>query len=450
MFSFRGSLALFVTAFLFVPFQSVTAQNSSRAAQIRAAQSRGSRIAPLPSQPYRATQRFARTARAAQGSGTTMPLDMSATLSAPIVGTPVVNETYNNVISNGPIVGGGSPVVSDGYIPTMNQNTGAYHGVHGPNGSCSSGGCQRGCCGIAGCSNGFAGGPIGGAGVATACGLPAGYNYQLGQCLFRGIGLLARNTEIFGGAQAFRSRNFFAGDQLIDDSSFGFYGGFNLAVPLQPVTFGLLSGQVGVRSVQSEFDGDLFSSDNRDQLFVTAALYRKVGYGLQFGVAFDFLYEEWFAESDLAQIRGDVGWACPGGCTLGFRFATGTQDHLTSGIINGVAFDDLLVDVVDNYRFYLRRPAAGAGFCDLFAGWSEDEHAVLGLDFDMPVTRSFAMQSGFTYFLPGEQAADDPIVSRDAWNVYVGFSLRPRGVGWYRSGAPMFNVADNGTFIQRR
>ena len=443
MFGVKQSLVVLAATSLLVcsvgSIGSLKAQ-TSRTAMLQAAQSRGSRIASLPSQAYRAQQRMAAGMPAAQGSGSRIFPQSS---SAPIVGTPTPSGS-TSVISQDPIVGGGSPVVTDEFFSGGSMIAGGPTGVYqGVNGSCMNGGCNRGCAsGVCGTQAGFAAGP--------PCGMVPQYCYPWGSMLFRGFNAMWRNTELFGGAQGFRSSNFVAGNQLIDDSSFGFYGGFNTHVPLQPITCGLLSGQIGVRSVQSEFDGDSFSTDNRDQLFITAALFRRVDYGLQFGVAFDFLYEEWFAESDLAQIRGDAGWVCPGGCIFGFRFATGTQDHLTSGIVNGVAFNNLLVDVVDNYRFYYRIPASNAGFCDLFAGWSEDDHAVLGLDFDMPVTGIFAMQSGFTYFLPDDQD-NAPIVSRDAWNVYVGFSLRPRGAFWYRNGGrPMFNVADNGNFILRR
>ena len=423
MVSFKRSMTVLAAIMLLVAgVQPLVAQSSSRAASIRAAQSRGSRIAPVPTRSVRSQQR---TAFAQQ-----------ETQPAPIIGAP----NSSTVVGSDPIIGGGSPVISDGYF-TEDPVGGVYQGVTG---SCMNGGCGQGCgpgvCGVSGC---------GMPGPAN-CGYPNCNPccYPLGQCLFFGLGRLARNTELLAGAQAFRSRSYFDGDQLIDDSSFGFYGGANTIVPMRPITCGLFSGQIGIRSVQSEFDGDNISDERRDQTFVTAGLYRQVDCGLRFGVAYDYLRERWISNADLAQIRGDIGWAWPGGCIFGFRVAAGIEDDETED----VDANDLLFEVVDNYRFYYRMPAINAGYYDVFAGWTEDSHAVLGMDFDVPITPFSALQSGFTYYLPDDQDdPNDPIVQRDAWNVFVGIALRPQGCCWYRNwDRPMFNVADNGSVLIRR
>ncbi|MEM9413082.1 MAG: DUF6666 family protein, partial [Planctomycetota bacterium] len=336
----------------------------SRSNALRQAQVRGETVNQRPN-PMRPT-------RFAQGSG-----------SRAFEGSPVINSptpTGSPVMSNGPIVGGPAGGVG-GYTPQhMNLAPGEImmepgvemgdsyfeSGVPYDNYEGSFGGC-----GVGGdiCANRNGG-----------CG-PECWN----NCWINCIGGIFSSGEVFAGAHGFRSRNFTAGTQVVDDSSFGFYGGANFGMGLCPLTCGLFSTQIGVRSSQSEFDGDFFSSDNRDQLFVTAGIFRRVDYGLQMGIVGDFLHEEWFVETDLAQVRGDIGWVYPGGNTLGFRFAYGTEDDVTNGIINGVAFDNLLAQVVDNYRFYYRIVAENGGNCDLFAGWSDADHAVLGIDYDMPI-----------------------------------------------------------------
>jgi hypothetical protein len=267
-------------------------------------------------------------------------------------------------------------------------------------------------------------------------------------CWINCLGGIFSNAELFGGAQGFRSRNFSAGSQNVDDSSFGFYGGINLGLSLCNLTCGLFSGQVGVRSSQSEFEGDFFSTDNRDQLFVTAGLFRRVDYGFQAGVVFDYLHEEWFAETDLAQIRGELAWVYPGGSAIGMRFNVGTEDDNTNGVINGAPFNNLFAQVIDNYRVFYRMSTNNTGHCDFFAGWSDADHAVLGCDVDMPVSGVLGMQAGFTYFLPEDTAPNVPTSTQDAWNLYVGFSIRPQGPAWYGNyDRPLFNVADNGSFV---
>ncbi|MEM9411248.1 MAG: DUF6666 family protein, partial [Planctomycetota bacterium] len=60
----------------------------------------------------------------------------------------------------------------------------------------------------------------------------------------------------------------------------------------------------------------------------------------------------------------------------------------------------------------------------------------------------WAMQSGFTYFLPEDTDTTAATSTQDAWNIYVGVSLRPQGRQWYGNyDRPLLNVADNGTFV---
>ena len=413
---------------------------SSRSEALRQAQARGQQaISSSSSGP-----RIAAAPRIAQGSGARIP---SPVINNPIGGAPVISNPVGGapVITSPPI---GSPIV------------GGAPGFVSPNqGGIIDGGFVDGGSPIIGDAY-FDGGIVqGAAGCGPGCPpnrLGCGLGYAP-YCLFNWIGRLFTNAEIVGGAHAFRSQNFTAGSDAlpdglstIDDSSFGFFGGLNFGTPI-PLTGGLLSGQIGIRSSQSEFGGDIFSIDNRDQLFATGALFRRVDNGLQFGVAFDFLHEEWFTETDLAQVRGDISWVCPGGRAIGFRFNVGVDDDETSGIINGVAFDDLFAQVIDNFRAYYRLSANRGGYCDLFAGWSDSDQAVLGIDFDMPVSGGLGLQAGFVYFLPEDTAPNIPTTNADAWNLSVGFAWRPQGPRWYRNyHRPFFNVADNGTFVFAR
>jgi hypothetical protein len=210
----------------------------------------------------------------------------------------------------------------------------------------------------------------------------------------------------------------------------------------------LLSGQVGVRTVQSDFDGNEFSTETRDQLFVTAGVYRRVDYGLQAGVVADILQEEWIAETNVSQLRADIAWVYPAGTAIGFRFARPNETDTTNGTVGGANFQNLFTETIENYRFYWRYDNKSDGFADIFAGWTNDEHAILGVDVDRAIGQFFAVQTGFTYYLPD----DAPLPSQnDAWNVYMGFAYRPWGRAIYRNyDRPLFPVADNGSLVLRR
>ena len=254
------------------------------------------------------------------------------------------------------------------------------------------------------------------------------------------------------GATAFRSPGFNLTDAsgattAINDASFGFYGGVNYGIPLCRLSCGFLSGQIGVRSVQTEFDEHILTSDNRDQLFVTAGIYRRVDYGLQAGIVVDFLREEWFGSSSTAQIRGDLSWVY-GASAIGFRFASAQENDFTTGTLNGNDFDNVFTESIDQYRFYHRTNMGAGGYMDLYAGWSSEDHTVFGVEGDVPMGSIFAVQTGFTYLLPEEDLAG---LNDDAWNIYMGIAIRPRGRAFYADyDRPLLPVADNGSFINRR
>lgn len=281
-----------------------------------------------------------------------------------------------------------------------------------------------------------------------------------GDCWLAGLGGILRNGEYFFGAAGFQEPIYSApdGSGEVQDSSFGFYGGVNFGVPLCRLTCGVLSGQIGARSVQSNFSGNEFTTESRDQLFVTAGLYRRVDYGIQFGVVGDFLQDEFYGDASLSQIRADLGWVYAGGSVMGFRYAGAQEDDIVSGTFNGQNFTNQDARVHDQYRFYFRKNQCEGGYGEFFAGWTEENQTILGMDFDVPVCEHVAIESSFTYFFSDD--ATDVVFSpstfqgsnaNEAWNISVGFVFRPQGKRYYNNyDRPLFDVADNGTMLLRR
>ena len=262
-------------------------------------------------------------------------------------------------------------------------------------------------------------------------------------------------AEFFLGGAGFRSQNLPVpgATSLFDDSSFGFYGGFNVGKPLCRLTCGLISGQFGVRHVTSNFDGNTFSNETRNQTFFTAGIYRRVDYGLQIGVVADVLREEWFTSTQTVQLRGDFAWVYPGGSAFGFRFTDNLDDDLSDGVVNGLPVTDLATTTLETYRFYYRYGVNAGGFLEVSGGWTGDDGFLVAFDHDLPLNETVAIQSNLTY-VSGDESSTSPFSAGDneeAWNVSVGIAWRPRGRIWYRSyDTPVLPVADNGTFIQRR
>jgi hypothetical protein len=240
---------------------------------------------------------------------------------------------------------------------------------------------------------------------------------------------LFESSEFFVGAQAFQ------GYGLSDeDDGFGFHTGFNTGMPLNWLTCGLFSAQVGVNATYA----DLASSGDAatlEQLFYTAGFFRRVDYGLQGGVVADVLDENAEFDPRIVQMRSELSWAYPSQHAFGFRAFLNVQDFADPGQ------DGLVRRSVDNYRLFFRQPGAFCGYSELEAGWTEDGNGLIASKFDVPFNRCWGLRTGFTYVIP-----DD--TDRDGWNIYMGISFRPRGKGWYDFyHRPMFDVADNGILM---
>ncbi len=269
-------------------------------------------------------------------------------------------------------------------------------------------------------------------------------------CWGKGLGGLLYNTEYFFGAQGFTSPGFLVnGNRSGDDSSFGLHTGINMGLPLRHLTCGLVSGQLGARVVHSNFNGVTYAPERREQVFVTAGLFRRVDYGLQFGVVYDYLNETWFYDMTTMQIRSDLSWVWYGGSQLGFRFARG----IGNDFVNVPFSPSIRGTVLDNYRFYYQHAHACGGFTEFSAGWAGRDYALVGFDNEMPVTDCFALASSLTYLIPNVDSATRFATgsNEEGWNVAISLVYRPRARNWYRwYHAPLLPVADNGSMIIRR
>lgn len=467
------AIAICVTVACLLGTANVTAQNQNtaeynrRMAAMQNARQRASQVLPQEAvvQTAAAPQQMepkqtVRTVAAVQEQAVA-PVRRSARIAratgvASRVGRYAPKHTRTAQLMDGTIIDGGSPIVGgSGFVGDSTFVDGGVVGssIGVPMESEMMVGCADGNCG-GGCGSC---GDLGGFFENDCCGRGGCPD---GPCWLDGLGKIFRNADFFGGVTSFRSGLYSLpgtanNTNLIDDCSHGLYGGFNLGIPLCRLTCGVFSGQFGVRTVNTNFNGNAFTDDDRNQLFMTAGFYRRVDYGIQVGVVADFLREEWYSNSDTVQLRGDIGYVWANGTTFGFRLTDNVQDDVVSGTFNNVPFNDMIVSTNDNYRFYLRHEAASGGYGEVFGGWSEAEQGIVGLNFDFPITDRLAMESGFTYFL-----SDDGVPANsgfiggnqsEAYNMYVGFSIRPSGRSWYRNyDRPLFDVADNGTMLMTR
>lgn len=266
-----------------------------------------------------------------------------------------------------------------------------------------------------------------------------------------------RRFDFFAGINSFSGPANHATDGLPlrgGSGSFGFYEGFNEGRSLNRL-FGLdLSSQFGVRATQSSLSGAEFTEDSRNQVFVTGGLFRRVDFGLQYGFVVDYLYDDWWYRNSLVQMRGEISWNDNCGREFGYQFM-GSSDNSTStttliGAGGAIALGTATFEPTNQHRLFLRGNTARGASYMAFAGGTDQGDGLLGGLLTSSFRNRFAVQGGVTYLIPNESNRAGGFAN-ESWNLSMGIVFRPGG----RNGAgrycrPMFDVADNGTFLVDR
>ncbi|TWU02074.1 DUF6666 family protein [Neorhodopirellula pilleata] len=237
-----------------------------------------------------------------------------------------------------------------------------------------------------------------------------------------------------------------------DSGSFGFHQGFNEGRNLRPWLGADLAAQFGLRATQSNLHDEDFTNESRNQIFLTGGLFRRVDYGLQYGVVLDYLNEDWYYQADLLQLRGELSWmmSCH---NFGFHWMAGVNDqNVTTRVFNeaGAVFNGTAtIDASNQYRAFYRHFFASTGEWTTYIGGTDDDHFIVGSDMDIPLKSGFSMQINSTYFAPGSDGLVDHV--SEGWNLGMSVVYRPGAchpANRYRR--PLFDVADNGSFYTYR
>ena len=308
-------------------------------------------------------------------------------------------------------------------------------------------------CGVESCS------PLGCASISCdgcdACGsYSSGFSFDVPV-----LHITWQRLELFAGVNGFKGPMNYTnttanGNRTGDAGSFGFYEGFNEGRSLSFWHGWDMAWQFGARATQSNMSGTTFSGETRHQVFLTSGLFRSVDYGLQYGFVVDRLYGDWYYRANLTQIRTEISWKTQGADVFGFQFMAGSgSDDDTTTVIDqaGAIFNEnITFEATDQYRFFYRRMLRGLGRWELFGGWTDNDDALAGAGFDLPINGHLTLNADVTYLNAGE---NDPVFGpiNESWNIGFGFTYRPGGNrSSRRHTRPMFDVADNGTFLVDR
>lgn len=263
--------------------------------------------------------------------------------------------------------------------------------------------------------------------------------------------------DLLIGATSFTSASNFitSGSQSAGkiEGSFGFQGGFNFGSRVPGLLAGQVGSQIGVRAITAQLQGSSAGEDSRNQLFLTAGLFRRVDYGLQGGMVVDYLHDNGLLSVDLLQLRGELSFLMTPCHEAGFRFTSSQRTaHSTTHVLDVTGPVTARLTALDTYRFFYRCRFGdqGKGLADVFGGFSEDRDGLVGLSLSAPLQGSVGLISNITYVVPRQNA--QPAFTSEAWNMGIAMVWTPgRRFGsardYYR---PLFEVADNGSLIGKK
>ena len=263
--------------------------------------------------------------------------------------------------------------------------------------------------------------------------------------------------NFFAGVQGFKGPLNFASTDPTNPNvrsgsgSFGFYEGFNEGRSLKRLLGWDLAAQLGVRATQSNLSGSEFTDETRQQVFVTGGLFRRVDYGLQYGAVIDYMNTDWWYQADLVQIRGELSWKTSTCHVFGAQFMAGVDDDTSSTTVrdstNALFSGSIAFEPTDQYRLFYRRLLNRSGDWSAFAGATDRDDGLLGANLNMPLTQKLLLNTSATFLIPRE-GNNSGGHQEESWNISMGLTYRPGGPkGCGRYCRPLFDVADNGTFL---
>ena len=254
-------------------------------------------------------------------------------------------------------------------------------------------------------------------------------------------------SSVFAGVHAFKG-----GLDQGQNGNFGFQEGVNFAGSLWHA-YGI-GYQVGAQWLQSDLSGSNIANafnNSRQQVFLTGGLFRRAtcGHGWQGGAVFDWLDDNFYANTRFSQIRGEVSYIASYGNEFGFWGAFGTSGGQSVAVNNTV----LTFGPTNLYAFFYRKNLANGGQGRVWGGFtSGDSGGLFGADYRVHMSNAWDLVGGFNYLIPSE-GKDNGGATQESWGLMmnlVWYPTRPWcGIhnGPFRQ---LFNVADNNVFMVRQ
>jgi len=253
-------------------------------------------------------------------------------------------------------------------------------------------------------------------------------------------------SSIFAGVHAFKG-----GLDQGQNGNFGFQEGVNFAGSLWH-QYGI-GYQVGAQFLQSDLSGTNIANalnNSRQQTFVTAGLFHRplYGNGLQGGVVFDWLDDQFYSTTRFTQMRAELSYISMFGNEFGFwgAFATGNNQNV---LVNSTL---LTFGPASMYNFFYRKNFANGDQGRIWGGFTGSAGGIVGADYRVHMANQWDLIGGFNYLIPGN-GKDGGGPTQESWGLAMNVVWYPTrakcGIhnGPFRS---LFNVADNNVFMIRQ
>lgn len=253
------------------------------------------------------------------------------------------------------------------------------------------------------------------------------------------------------------------------NGNFGTRAGINWGIPLLR-SWGI-GGQLGASFGGANFNGsatqdfiDIFgdigeTDEVRTQTFITAGLFQRAtcGHGLSWGVVYDTVLDDYYAENYLTQWRGEIAWAVNESNAFG---VWGTHRDRGDGALILDAFAvQFEFDAIDQVNaFWDRKWECGLDSRVSVGVAEEPGEFVFGFRMHYPMSDYLSLLAAATYVNPSVSGDGDFTefpeggIQEEFWNIGIHVVFFPNGKG--RSSTvtghrymPLQPVADNGSFL---
>ena len=264
------------------------------------------------------------------------------------------------------------------------------------------------------------------------------------------LGGILRNTQLEAGAVSMRSP--------LDFDDMGNVGAeFAANWGSERAILGGLNIQAGARGVFTDFNGvqanGFMTDDSRSQFFWTAGVYfRAPAYssGWSGGVVYDSVTENYYRDYELSQLRAELSYNFSNFCEIGFRGAFSLDDDWCDFLNLG---PDEKVEAKATgssyYTMFIRKRFMEGAEATFFGGATEWSEGLAGASVEAPLSECLALRGSATYVFPTERGLHDK-AREESCNISVGLAWNLGGNARMGTDSqrPLFDVADNGSFLQ--